>query len=264
LAELPETGITQTESITVTVSETGGIGVSVTGIGQTSVEHGGVVDQRGGGGDDTSGTGKDGGLGVSITSLSLGGGLGEQGEVCGLGLSDLGGVLGSDGELGVEDGSDEGLGVEGGGNQGLRVEGGSNGKSRVLNTESESISNIFDGLELAVGINIAVSAAHTGVGVSDLVLGDVQVAVAIVQVSEFILSMELASDIGGRGIGGIGSNGGSGVSGGSSISSGGISWGSSDGGSGSSIAEGGIGASNKSVVDGYNLLGSVGGSSENC
>ena len=50
-----------------------------------------------------------------------------------------------------------------------------------------TISNIFDGLELAVGINIAVSAAHTGVGVSDLVLGDVQVAVAIVQVSEFIL-----------------------------------------------------------------------------
>ena len=138
LAELPETGITQTESITVTVSVTGGIGVSVTGIGQTSVEHGGVVDQRGGGGDDTGGTGKDSGLGVSITSLSLGGGLGEQGEVGGLGLSDLGGVLGSDGELGVEDGSDEGLGVEGGGNQGLRVEGGSNGKSRVLNTESES------------------------------------------------------------------------------------------------------------------------------
>ena len=37
------------------------------------------------------------------------------------------------------------------------------------------------------------------------------------------LSMELASDIGGRSIGGIGSYGGSGVSGGSSISSGGIS-----------------------------------------
>ena len=88
----------------------------------------------------------------------------------------------------------------------------------------------------------------------------------MVENKNLYLSMELAANIGGRSVsGGVGSSGvggnrGSG-NGGSSV---GGSIGSSSKGGGGSIAEGGVCASNKSVVDGYNLLGSVGGSGENC
>merc|ERR1712128_234642 len=78
-----------------------------------------------------------------------------------LGFSNLRSVNWSNKGLWVEGGSNKGLWVEGGGNKGLRVEGGSNsvidgsnGQTRVSNTESCSISNVLNLLELSIGINI--------------------------------------------------------------------------------------------------------------
>ena len=91
----------------------------------------------------------------------------------------------------------------------------------------------------------------------------------MVENKNLYLSMELAANIGGRSVSGgvgsssVGGNRGSG-NGGSSVGGSIGSWGCSSKGGGGSIAEGGVCASNKSVVDGYNLLGSVGGSGENC
>merc|ERR1712038_1179354 len=62
------------------------------------------------------------------------------------------------------------------------------------NTESKSISNVVGGLELAVGINVAVRSSHSTVGIADLVLGRVDVGVAISSVLELILSLELAGN----------------------------------------------------------------------
>merc|ERR1712123_55599 len=90
--------------------------------------------------------------------------------------------------------------VEGGGNKRLRVEGGSdsvidgsNGQTRVSNTESCSVSNVLNLLELSIGINIRVSTGDSSVSVSNLLLGRVDVGVTIVQVAKLILSMELAA-----------------------------------------------------------------------
>merc|ERR1719471_935017 len=86
-----------------------------------------------------------------------------------------------------------------GGNEGLRVE---HGESGVSHTESGAISNVLDPLELAVGVNIGVSTAHSGVGVADLVLDRVEVAVAVLEVAKLILSLELVA-------GGVGNHSGS-------------------------------------------------------
>merc|ERR1711892_96131 len=63
------------------------------------------------------------------------------------------------------------------GNERLRVEGGSNsvidgsnGQTRVGNTESCSVSNVLNLLELSIGINIRVSTADSSVSVSNLLL----------------------------------------------------------------------------------------------
>merc|ERR1711892_1435895 len=116
--------------------------------------------------------------------------------------------------------------VEGGGNKRLRVEGGSNsvidgsnGQTRVGNTESSSVGNVLNLLELSIGINIRVSTGDSSVSVSNLLLGRVDVGVTIVQVAKLILSMELASSS-------VGSSSSIGHSWSSSIS---ISWGSSVG-----------------------------------
>merc|ERR1712123_276462 len=126
--------------------------------------------------------------------------------------------------------------VEGGGNKGLWVEGGSNsvidgsnGQTRVSNTESSSVSNVLNLLELSIGINIRVSTCDSSVSVSNLLLDRVDVGVTIVQVAKLILSMELASSSVGSssndwGSSSIGHSWGSNWS--SSIS---ISWGSSIG-----------------------------------
>merc|ERR1739848_244296 len=205
--------------------------------------------------------------GISITLLSVSSLGGVGGKVLSGGGGNLRGQLRGNGKLRVEGGGDKRLGVEGRGNKGLGVEGRGNqrlrvedGKSGVLNTESGSVSDVGDGLELIVGINIRVSTVDTGVSVSNLVLGRVQVGVSVVQVLEFILGVELASDIGSSGVGHIGSGGGG--SGDNGSSSGGQSIGSSCVGS-SSIRIASEGSSYKAMVD-YNLLGSVNGSDENC
>merc|ERR1711953_1068615 len=107
-----------------------------------------------------------------------------------LGLGNLGGVHGGNGKLWVE----------GRGNKRLRVEGGSNsiidrsnGETRVSNTESCSISNILNLLELSVGVNIRVSTRNSSISISNLLIDRVDVSVAVVQVAELILGMELAT-----------------------------------------------------------------------
>ena len=183
----------------------GKTGVSKDGGGDDG-PHGGVVDEGGGGGDDAGGSGQDGGRSVTpppLNNLSLGGL--DSGEVGGLGLGDLGSVNGGDEGLRVEGGGDKRLGVEGGGNKRLGVE---HGESGVSHTESSAISDILDPLELVVGINIGVSTADSGVGVADLVLDGVQVAVAVLEVAKLILGLELvAGDVGGHGGCGKGSSG---------------------------------------------------------
>merc|ERR1712153_200707 len=126
--------------------------------------------------------------------------------------------------------------VEGGGNKRLRVEGGSNsvidgsnGQTGVSNTESCSVSNVLNLLELSIGINIRVSPGDSSVSVSNLLLDGVDVGVTIVQVAKLILSMPMAaSSVGSSskdwGSSSIGHSWGSNWS--SSIS---ISWGSSIG-----------------------------------
>jgi len=285
LTEVSQTGITKTMETGITV-KTGitvgtSIGTVVGSIGKaitvSGIGDGGsvVVEDTVIGGDNSGGTGDHSGISITLLSVSSLGGVG--GKVLSGGGGNLRGQLRGNGKLRVEGGGDKRLGVEGRGNKGLGVEGRGNqrlrvedGKSGVLNTESGSVSDVGDGLELIVGINIRVSTVDTGVSVSNLVLGRVQVGVSVVQVLEFILGVELASDIGGSGVGHIGSGGGGGGDNGSS--SGGQSIGSS------SISSSGIrsscvgsssiriaseGSSYKAMVD-YNLLGSVNGSDENC
>jgi len=61
-----------------------------------------------------------------------------------------------------------------------------------LDTESKAISLVVGGLELTVGINVAVGAADEAEGsVALLVLGRVDVAVSVSKVGELILRVEL-------------------------------------------------------------------------
>merc|ERR1719145_164513 len=182
----------------------------------------GVVDQRGWSGDDSGGSSEDGG--VSVTSLSVSGlGGGNSGEVSGLGLCDLWGVLDWLWGNSVIDWGNQRFWVEGWGNKGLWVEGWGNWETRVSDTETCAVSDVFYSLELTVGVNIGVSTGDSSVGVADLVLGGVDVGVSVVQVTELILGVELAAGVGGGGVGGNNGSGhgGSGVcyGGGSGVSS---------------------------------------------
>merc|ERR1719489_502119 len=182
-----------------------------------------------------------------LTSLSLsrGSSSSNSSKMSSLGLGNLGGVNGGNGKLWVE----------GRGNKRLRVEGGSNsvidrsnGKTRVSNTESCSISNILNLLELSVGVNIRVSTRNSSISISNLLLDRVDVSVAIVQVAKLILGMELAtssvgsssnywsssSNSGSSGIGDSRSSSNSGSSGIGNSGSSSNSWSSSIGDSGSS------------------------------
>merc|ERR1719234_976032 len=181
------------------VSESKSVSESVVAEGSSDGgEDGSVVDERSGSRDDPGSSGEDGG--VSLTLLPLlgggGGGGGNGGKVGGGGLGNLGGELGGD----------QGLGVEDGGNERLRVEGGSDGKTRVSDAESGSVSNVLHLLENSSSVDVRVSSLDTSVGVSDLLLGRVQVGVAVVQVAELILGVELAAHVGSNG-GGIGEAG---------------------------------------------------------
>ena len=78
-----------------------------------------------------------------------------------------------------------------GSNQRLWIELGSNGEAGVSYTEPESVSDILDLLEQSVGVNIGVCSGDSTVGVTDLVLDGVEVVVAVLEVAELILGVEL-------------------------------------------------------------------------
>jgi len=207
-----QTGVSQTS-----ISQTS---VSQTSVSQTSVSKTVVSDS--GGGNDLGSRGvvdqirsREGlrhrgvstnNSGVSFTLLNtLEGSVGSG--VLSLGSSNLGGVFGSSGGNSGEDGSNEGLGVEGGGNSGVDGSNGEgiivDGKTRILNTESKSIGDVSDGLKDSVGVNIRVSSGDSSISVSDLLLVGVDVGVSVVQVSELILGVELASGGVVRGVRGV-------------------------------------------------------------
>merc|ERR1712226_1526895 len=110
-----------------------------------------------------------------LTSLPLcrGSSSSNSSKMSSLGLGNLGGVHGGNGKLWVE----------GRGNKRLRVEGGSNsvidrsnGETRVSNTESCSISNILNLLELSVGVNIRVSTRNSSISISNPCLTELMLA----------------------------------------------------------------------------------------
>jgi len=142
-------------------------------------------------------------------SFTLGdGGVGSG--VLSTGSEDLSGFSNGLGSNSCEDGSHEGLGIEGGGNGELSFKGGGNGETRILNTESKTISDVSDGLKDSIGINIRVSSVDSSISVSDLLFHGVDVGVSVVEVSELILGVELASGsiVGSVGVGNGGSHGG--------------------------------------------------------
>merc|ERR1719500_1384549 len=149
--------------------------------------HRGVVDEGRGGTDNSGGSSND-------SSSS------NKSKMGSLSLSNLGGILNW---LGCNSGiywGNKGLRVESWGNKRLRVEGGSNsvidgsnGETRVSNTESCSVSNILNLLQLSSSINIRVSSRNPSVGVTNNMSIGVDVGIAVVQVAELILSVELTS-----------------------------------------------------------------------
>jgi len=210
--------ITKTMTQTKTVTKTGmsKTGVTQTGMSKTMVAQtdsgegdggsdGWVVDEGGGGGKDGSVTINNSGVSGTLCNSGMGSGM------FGLGGGDLRGIFRGNGSDSCEDRGDQRCGVEGGGNQRLGVEFGGNavidwgdGETGILNTESESISDVADSLEDSIGVNIRVSTIDSTIGVADLLLDRVEVGVAIVQVSELILGVELAASVGDVGIGVVG------------------------------------------------------------
>merc|ERR1711872_47671 len=201
------------ESVAVVAKAGIGVGVAVV----SGVGHGVVGGES---------VGK-GGLGLPLLPLRDSGDSGLLGGVGlsegGLGLSNPSSVHGSNGELGVE----------GGGNT---VVDGGHGETRVSHTESSGIGDILDLLKNSVGVHVGVTTGHTAVGVASLGLGRVQVGVAVVQVAELILGVELAAHVGGDG-GGVGDRGHWGSNRGSGI---GYSRGSSIGEAGIAVASVGV------------------------
>merc|ERR1712055_508573 len=213
-----------------------------------------VVDEGGGGRDDPGSSSKDSSISLTPLSLSRGSSSSNKSKMSSLSLSNLRGVYNwFRSNTGVHRGNKR-LWVEGWSNKRLWVEGGSNGETRVSNTESCSISNILNLLELSVGVNIRVSTRNSSISISNLLLDRVDVSVAVVQVAELILGMELAtssvgsssnhwsssSNSGSSGIGDSRSSSNSGSSGIGDSGSSSNSWSSSIGDSGgSSISNGG-------------------------
>jgi len=208
---ISKTSITKTSMAKTSIAKTS---MAETSISKTSISQTGirmskigsmvdcwwVVDQGSGGRDDSGGSIKDSSISLTPLPLSRSSSSSNKGKVGSCCLSNLRGDLDwfrsntsinwGNKRLRVEGGSNKRLGVEGGSNSFIDW---SNGQTGVSNTESSSISNILDLLELTVGINIRVSTADSSVGVSSNMSIGVDVGITVVQVSELILSMELAS-----------------------------------------------------------------------
>merc|ERR1712123_556598 len=132
--------------------------ISKTGIGSV-VEDWCVVDQRGWGRQDSCGSSKDCGVSFTLLSVSSSGSSSHKSSSMGsLGLSNLRGINnGCRGNTCVNWGNRE-----------VRVK---DRETRVSDTESCTISNIFNLLKLTIGINIRVSSSNSGIGVSGLLFG---------------------------------------------------------------------------------------------
>jgi hypothetical protein len=203
---IAETSIAKTSMSKTGIAETS---MSKTGITKTSIRMSNigsvaecwwVMDKGSGGSDDPGGAIEDSSISLTPLSLSRGSSSSDKSKVGSLSFSNLRGVLDWVRSNTGKDWGNKRLWVEGGGNKRLGVEGGSdssidwsNGQTGVSNTESSSISNIFDLLKLTVGINIRVSTSDSTISVSDNMSIGVNVGITVVQVSELILGMELAS-----------------------------------------------------------------------
>ena len=64
-----------------------------------------------------------------------------------------------------------------------------NGQSGVSHSEAQSVSDIVDGLEDTIGIDVLVTSSHTRESVSRFLLGRVQVGVSVMGVAKFILKL---------------------------------------------------------------------------
>merc|ERR1712106_1096894 len=98
-----------------------------------------------------------------------------------LSLSYLWGVYWSDGKVWVESWSNKSLWVESRGCW----------KTRVSYAESIIISNVLHLLKFSIGVNIRILSSDSTIGISNLLLGRVDVCIAVVEVTKLILSMEL-------------------------------------------------------------------------
>jgi hypothetical protein len=179
------------EAVGVTVIE---VGVLAVVVGEGS----GCVSQRGG----------DGSKGGSCNdNVPLGTVLGllEGGEELELGGGNLRGVSNGQGSDSLVDGCDGKVGV---------LEGGGDGKvGGAGDPEAKVVGDVVHTLVNVVCVDVLVAAGDTGVGVADLLLGRVDVGVAVVHVAELILSLVLAGcDVGDcRGNGDGGNSDGSGL-----------------------------------------------------
>jgi len=198
---IAKTSMTKTKSI----AKTSMTKTSITKTTKTSISSmdsrksngrsdGWVVDEGGGGGKDGRVTINNCGVSRTLGNSGVGGGM------FGLGGGDLRGIFRSNGSDSSEDRGNQRFRVEGGGNQRLGVEFWGNGETGILNTESESVSDVANSLENSIGVNIRVSTVDSTIGVADLLLDRVEVGVAIVQVSELILGVELAASVGDVGV----------------------------------------------------------------
>jgi len=211
-----KTSVTKTVVSNTSVSQTKTVVSSVSNMGGSSNDgtDGRVVDQM------RSREGlRHGSVSINDSGFTLlhtlGSGVGSK--VLSGGSSNFRGYFGgSGGNSGVYRGYGK-FGVEGGGNSiidgsngELSVEFGANWETRILNTESSSISDVSDGLKNSIGVNIRVSSGNSSISVSDLLFHGVEVGVSVVEVSELILGVELASGsvVGSISVGNGGSHGG--------------------------------------------------------
>ena len=119
----------------------------------------------------------------------------------GFSSNNLRSFFGSDGCNSIKNGSNrEGIFVNGshgelvlmnGSHWEFSVVNGSNWESGIFGPESELVSDISDGLEFAVGVNVLVTSGFLTETVSDFVFGRRPVGITVLGVAEFILKKEL-------------------------------------------------------------------------
>lgn len=184
--------------ITVVVVET-----SMSKWNSSSISRGG---NYGGGGGNNKGSGGSGSFSGSL--FTVGFGIESFLESC-FGSFDFGGVFKG---CGFENGGYQRFGVESGCNGKLIFmdgcfgkfvfmngsygkfdfgSSGSNWEVGSLDTESQMIGDIVGGLDLAVGIDIRIRSRNSSISVSYFLFDRVEVRVTILNIAEFVLSLEL-------------------------------------------------------------------------